>query len=62
LSNLKSNKNRQQARVKKPLAKLKVENRKGEMQIISTISLLQNGLPAGLARGFKDQAGNVEGN
>jgi diaminopimelate epimerase len=31
--NLKSNKNRQQARVKKPLAKLRVENRKEEKQI-----------------------------
>jgi hypothetical protein len=59
---LKNNKNRQQARGNKPSAKLKAKNWKGKRRSISAVLLLRNGLPVGLARSFKDQAGNVEGN
>jgi hypothetical protein len=62
LIKLKSNKNLQQARENKPSAKLKAKNWKGKRRSISAVLLLQNGLPAGLARSFKDQAGNIEGN
>jgi hypothetical protein len=49
VNNLKSNKNLQQARENKPSAKLKVNNRMDKHGFISTVLLLQNGLPAGLA-------------